>query len=53
LSWEIWTILLLTKREYIDWFYKIIDWKAGMIDGEILKENTFYSLKDGEFIISE
>ena len=53
LSGEIWTILLLTKREYIDWYYKIIDWKAGMIDGEILKENTWYVLKDGEFIVSE
>jgi len=24
-----------------------------MIDGEILKENTWYVLKDGEFIVSE
>ena len=53
LSWEIWTILLITKREYIDWYYKITDWKAGMIDWKILKENTWYILKDGEFVVSE
>ena len=29
--------------------YKIINIKAAVIDGEILKENTFYTLIDGEF----
>ncbi len=33
--------------------YKIINVKASIIDGDILKENTFYELVDGEFIECE
>ena len=30
--------------------YKIICVKAAFVDGEVIKENTFYKLKDGEFM---
>ena len=30
--------------------YDITEWKAGVIDGETLKADTWYALKDGEFI---
>ena len=30
--------------------YDIAEWKAGVIDGEMLKADTWYALKDGEFI---
>ena len=28
----------------------IAEWKAGVIDGETLKADTWYTLKDGEFV---
>ena len=30
--------------------YNIKEWKSGIIDGEILKPDTWYTLKDGEFV---
>ena len=30
--------------------YKLKDFKAIQVDGEIIKENTFYQLKNGEFV---
>jgi len=30
--------------------YGIKEWRAGVIDGETLKPNTWYTLKDGEFV---
>ena len=30
--------------------FDIVEWKAGVIDGEMLKADTWYALKDGEFI---
>ncbi len=44
------TILLITKRKYEDNRYKIIDWKAEMIDGKIIKEDTWYKLENGKLI---
>ena len=29
--------------------YDLKEWKAGVIDGETLKPDTWYTLKDGEF----
>ena len=50
LSGKIGTILLLTKREWIDDEYKIVDWKSGMIDGKTIKEDTWYKLEKGNFV---
>ena len=29
--------------------FNIKEWKAGVVDGETLKPDTWYTLKDGEF----
>ena len=30
--------------------YGIKEWKAAVVDGEIIKADTWYTLKDGEFV---
>ena len=50
LSGEVGTILLLTKRGWVGGEYKIIDWKAEMIDGINIKEDTWYKLDGGKLI---
>ena len=30
--------------------FDLKEWKAGLIDGETLKPDTWYTLKDGEFV---
>ena len=30
--------------------YRIKEWKAAVVDGEIIKADTWYTLKDGEFV---
>jgi hypothetical protein len=50
LSGDVGSILLLTKREYKDSRYQIVDWKAEMVDGKKIKANTFYKLENGKFI---
>ena len=30
--------------------FSIKEWKAGVVDGETLKPDTWYTLKDGEFV---
>lgn len=30
--------------------YDIVDWKAVVVDGERIKADTWYTLKDGEFM---
>ena len=33
--------------------YGIKEWKAGVVDGENLKPDVWYTLKDGEFVEAE
>jgi hypothetical protein len=44
------TLIALANREYIDKEWKITDFKAGIVDGENLKPNVWYELKNGEFV---
>ena len=30
--------------------YEIKEWKAAVVDGETIKSDTWYTLKDGEFM---
>ena len=30
--------------------YDIKEWKAAVVDGETIKADTWYTLKDGEFV---
>ena len=41
--------ILLIAEEYSD-DYGIKDWKAVVVDGEKIKPDTWYALKDGEFV---
>ena len=50
MSGDIGTILLITKREYKNDRYQIVDWKAEMVDGKKIKVNTFYKLENGKLI---
>ena len=43
-------MIVLVNREWSGDRYKIIDWKAGLIDGETLKSDTWYKLENGEFV---
>ena len=53
-KWIIWTWIVLAEFECVNenWeaFMKPICVKSAQIDGVILKENTFYTLKGGEFV---
>ena len=42
------SILILVCEE--DESYEIIDWKAVVVDGEKIKPDTWYELKDGEVV---
>lgn len=44
------TLIALANRKWINGNYKITDFKAAIIDGEILKADTWYTLKNGEFV---
>ena len=33
--------------------YDIVDWKAVVVDGERIKADVFYTLKNGEFVEAE
>ena len=52
-KWIIWTWIVLAEYDTIEEEWKIyrrpIAVKCGQIDWVVLKENTFYTLKDGEF----
>ena len=41
---------LLVIAEESDENYSIVSWKAVVVDGEIIKPDTWYSLKDGELV---
>ena len=43
------TLIALANRKFIGDKYKITDFKAAVVDGETIKADTWYELKDGEF----
>ena len=47
------SVIVLVNREWSGDRYKIIDWKAGLVDGETLKPDTWYKLENGEFVEAE
>ena len=42
------TILLICVEKTAS--YEIAEWKAAVVDGETIKADTWYTLKDGEFV---
>ena len=44
------SFIVLTEWGYVDDEYIPVNVKAAIVDGEILKEDTWYELKDGEFV---
>jgi len=42
--------IVLTERKEINNEYHIVDIKSAKVDGENIKEDTFYMLKDGKFV---
>ena len=44
------SLIALANRELVDGEYKVIDFKAGIVDGEIIKPDTWYKLENGEFV---
>ena len=47
------SVIVLVGRKWCDGRYKIVDWKAGVIDGKTLKPDTWYKLENGEFVEAE
>jgi len=45
--------IVVSEIEYKNWEYKVLWVKTAKIDWKELKENTFYQLKNGEFIEAE
>jgi hypothetical protein len=43
-------IVLVERGDWNGETYPLLDIKAAIIDGKTLKENTFYMLKNGEFV---
>ena len=41
-------MLVIVEENEAD--YGISVWKAGVVDGKTLKADTWYTLKDGEFV---
>ena len=44
------SLIVLVEREYIDSKWVIKSFKAELVDGERIKEDTFYRLENGEFV---
>ena len=42
--------IVLAEWKEIDYEYHLVDVKSAKVDGEIIKEDTFYMLKDGKFV---
>lgn len=42
--------IVLTEWKEINYEYHIVDVKSAKVDGENIKEDTFYTLKDGKFV---
>jgi hypothetical protein len=51
IQWKLWSLIVIANREY-NYPYAIKEYKASIIDWEILKENTWYTLKNWEFTIT-
>ena len=47
------SLIALANRKRINGEYKITDAKAAIVDGEKLKSDTWYTLKNGEFVEAE
>lgn len=48
---ELGSVIVIVEEQ--DLTYDIREWKAGVIDGKTLKPNTWYKLKNGEFVECE
>ena len=44
------SVIVLTEWGYVNDEYIPVNVKAAIVDGETLKEDTWYMLKDGEFV---
>ena len=44
------SLIALANRKWNGNRYEITDFKAGIVDGESIKPDTWYTLKDGEFV---
>ena len=44
------TLIALATRKFTDEGYVITDFKAGIVDGVEIKENTWYKLENGSFV---
>jgi len=44
------TLIALANRKFVGSEYKITDFKAAIVDGETIKADTWYKLKNGEFV---
>lgn len=42
--------IVLAEWKEINYEYHLIDVKSAKVDGENIKEDTFYTLKDGKFV---
>ena len=42
--------IVLAERKEINYEYHIVEVKSAKVDGENIKEDTFYTLKDGKFV---
>ena len=42
------SVLILVKENSDN--YDIKEWKAAVVDGQTIKADTWYTLKDGEFV---
>ncbi len=41
-------ILVIAEEE--DFNYDVKEWKATIVDGEVIKADTWYQLRNGEFV---
>ena len=44
------SLIVIVEREWEDSEYVIKDYAAKIVDGETIKEDTFYKLENGEFV---
>ena len=47
---DIGTLIALANRKYENGEWEITDFKAGIVDGEKIKADTWYKLENGEFV---
>ena len=44
------SLIALAKREWRGGRYEVVDFAAGIVDGENIKEDTWYTVKDGKLV---